>query len=150
MTRPPLKPRKQQTEQPKKEPLEGDVFAPDGTLIPSKFTGGKGSFRKGMKKIPGSGRKKGQQNKISTLLKEEIIRAAQDIGENGDGLDELRGYLRVCARHFPKSYMHLLARVLPYQVNATVDHEHRVFRTREEIEAEMRRRGLPIPKSMFN
>lgn len=113
-------------------------------------TGDRG-FQKGMAKPEGSGRKKGQQNHITTLLKEEIIAAAAEIGDKDfGGRERLRGYLKYLARNHPKSYSNLLARVLPYQVNASVDHEHRVYRNREEIEEAMRERGLPVPSRMFN
>lgn len=139
MPRAPLKPRN------RSKVLQGEILPPEK----HHGTGHKG-FQKGMAKPAGSGRKKGQQNVITTQLKLEIIAAAQEIGIDGQGTEKLRGYLKQLATRFPKTYAHLLARVLPYQVNASVDHEHRVFRSEEEVEAEMRKRGLPIPRHLFN
>lgn len=108
-------------------------------------------FHKGMAKMEGSGRKKGQQNHITKLLKEEIIAAAVELGDmDFGGRDQLRGYLMFLGRNHPKAYSSLLARVLPYQVNASVENTHKVYRTREEIEEAMRERGLPVPSRMFN
>ena len=67
-------------------------------------------------KRPGSGRKKGVPNKLNTLLKDEILQAAGDIGEDGAGEGGLRGYLRHVAKTEPKSYASLIGRVLPLQV----------------------------------
>lgn len=107
-------------------------------------------FTKGHTRAPTSGRKKGTQNKTTTILKEAIILAAALHGSDGNGTDQLVGYLLNAAEKFPKQYLSLLGRVLPYQVNATIEDTERVYRTQEEVEAEMRRRGLPIPSNMFN
>jgi hypothetical protein len=42
--------------------------------------------------------------------------AAEAVGEDGEGLDGLVGYLTMAAKQYPKNFMYLLGRVLPYQV----------------------------------
>ena len=63
------------------------------------------------------GRKKGVPNKLTTILKDAILLAAEQVGEDGRGKDGLVGYLRKIARTQPKTYAALLGRLLPYQIN---------------------------------
>jgi hypothetical protein len=62
------------------------------------------------------GRKKGTPNKATAALKDAILLAAADVGEDGDGKDGLQGYLRQIARNDFKAYSSLLGRVLPMQI----------------------------------
>jgi hypothetical protein len=64
----------------------------------------------------GKGRKKGSANKTTTALKEAILLAAAQVGEDGKGKGELTGYLRRVARENVKAFSGLLGRVLPLQV----------------------------------
>lgn len=64
----------------------------------------------------GPGRPKGIPNKTTTQLKEAILQAAEDVGQNGEGEDGLVGYLRLLARAEPKAFAGLLGKVLPLQV----------------------------------
>lgn len=64
----------------------------------------------------GMGRKKGQVNKTTATLKEAILLAAQDVGEDGKGRGGLTGYLRRVAMEDVKAFSGLLGRVLPLQV----------------------------------
>lgn len=141
MTRPPLKQRSGDNQKTAKK--VADDLGID--LPPPVHAGGRGTFYKGQKRAATAGRKKGVPNKTTQLLKECILDAASEIGSDGQGTEELKGYLKTLALHFPKSYAQLLARVLPYQVNVQQPREKRVFRTKEEIEDEMRARGLPVP-----
>lgn len=68
---------------------------------------------------PGPGRPKGMTNKTTTALKEAILLAAAEHGENDEGKDGLKGYLRKVAREDVKAFSGLLGRVLPLDVNAT-------------------------------
>ena len=63
------------------------------------------------------GRKKGTPNKTTAVLKEAILLAAEQIGEDGTGRDGLVGYLRGVAENEVKSFTALLGRVLPLQLN---------------------------------
>ena len=80
--------------------------------------------------------------KITLLLKDAIVRAAELAGYDGKGRDELLGYLKRLAIKEPKAYAGLLGRVLPYHITARNDHYH--FHTREDVIAALRERGLPV------
>lgn len=69
---------------------------------------------------PGPGRKKGVPNKTTTQLKEAILQAATEHGEDNAGTNGLVGYLRKVAREDTKAFAGLLGRVLPLQVDGTV------------------------------
>lgn len=64
----------------------------------------------------GKGRKKGVPNKTTATLKEAILLAAEQVGENGAGKDGLVGYLRTVAATDVKAFSSLLGKVLPMQV----------------------------------
>ena len=58
------------------------------------------------------GRKKGTPNKTTALLKDAILKAAEEAG----GEHGLIGYLHVQAVNNPQSFLPLLGKVLPLQV----------------------------------
>jgi hypothetical protein len=58
------------------------------------------------------GRKKGTPNKVSALLKDAILTAAEEAG----GKEGLIGYLRQQAKNNPAPFMGLLGKVLPMQI----------------------------------
>ena len=62
------------------------------------------------------GRKKGTPNKTTTQLKEAILLAAEQSGEDCNGKDGLVGYLRRVANDDVKTFSSLLGKVLPLQV----------------------------------
>lgn len=64
---------------------------------------------------PGPGRPKGSQNKTTALLKDSILKAAEQAG-NKIGDDGLVSYLEVQATKNPGPFMSLLGKVLPMQV----------------------------------
>lgn len=64
----------------------------------------------------GKGRKKGQVNKTTALLKDAILQAAELAG----GKDGLVGYLKTQATENPGPFMTLLGKVLPTQVDGNV------------------------------
>lgn len=68
------------------------------------------------KRVKTGGRQKGSLNKTTGLLKDAILKAAEDSGEDGSGKDGLVGYLRLVARSDIKAFASLLGRVLPLQV----------------------------------
>jgi hypothetical protein len=77
---------------------------------------GKANLRNG----PGIGRVKGHQNKITRDLKEGLLEGAILHGYNGLGEDGLVGYCHYLAERHPKTYASLLARLLPFNMNANV------------------------------
>lgn len=71
------------------------------------------------KKLPpnaGKGRKKGVQNKVTSKLKDAILKAANLSGFDKKGKGGLVGYLRRVADDDVKAFSGLLGRVLPLQV----------------------------------
>jgi len=73
------------------------------------------------------GRPKGSPNKTTTLLKEAILRAADEAGGKGG----LVAYLRRQAADNPGPFMGLLGKVLPMQVAGDPNHPliHEIRRT---------------------
>jgi hypothetical protein len=64
------------------------------------------------KGAPGPGRPKGVPNKTTTLLKEAVLKAAEEAG----GAEGMVGYLRRQAIENPGPFMSLLGKVLPTQL----------------------------------
>lgn len=62
---------------------------------------------------PGPGRPKGVPNKQTTLLKDAILKAAEEMG----GPDGMVGYLKTLAADSPPAFASLLGKVLPTQLN---------------------------------
>lgn len=67
------------------------------------------------------GNKRGP-SKTTTALKEAILAAAAEHGEDDEGTDGLKGYLRKVAREDVKAFSGLLGRVLPLTVNGDPSH----------------------------
>jgi hypothetical protein len=61
----------------------------------------------------GMGRPKGTLNKTTRALKEAILLAAEEVGEDGIGKDGTVGYLKHLAMKEPVSFASLLGKVLP-------------------------------------
>lgn len=109
------------------------------------------------------GRVRGQPNKFNQHLKDLIVLAADEVGDvtmylqNGTEDEEGKiikntvedrggalGYLKWLAVHEPKSYAAMLARMIPQDVMVGPQGpSEEVYETREELEAELKRRGLP-------
>lgn len=64
------------------------------------------------KGTPGPGRPKGSANKTTALLKDAILKAA----ENAGGDEGMVGYLTTQAKTNPQAFLPLLGKVLPMQV----------------------------------
>jgi hypothetical protein len=93
--------------------------------------------------------RKNRPNSAACLVFEAILEAAKQLGSDGKGRDGVSGYLRSLARKHPARFAALLVKVLEFEEPPKAD-APRVLRTREEVEAEMRARGLPVPKEMFS
>lgn len=63
----------------------------------------------------GKGRKKGVPNKTTALLKDAILKAAEQAG-NKVGNDGMVSYLALQAEENPGPFMSLLGKVLPMQI----------------------------------
>ena len=105
----------------------------------------KGTFVKGDPRIAREGRPKGRPNKTTRVLREAILLAAEQAGEDGEGHDGLVGYLRRVANKDVKAFSSLLARVLPLQITGMVEHEIRdiTYQTHAELLKAAQERGLP-------
>lgn len=66
--------------------------------------------KKGCQKPEGSGRVKGQANKMSADIKNMIIGALNDAGG--------QAYLTIQARENPSAFMQLVGKILPKDINA--------------------------------
>jgi len=66
----------------------------------------------------GKGRKKGVPNKTTALLKDAILKAAEQAGNNV-GSEGMVSYLAQQAEENPGPFMSLLGKVLPMQVEGT-------------------------------
>lgn len=66
---------------------------------------------------PGPGRPKGLPNKTTQLLKDAILKAAEEAG----GEEGMVGYLVIQAKTNPQSFLPLLGKVLPMQVTGPDD-----------------------------
>jgi hypothetical protein len=118
-------------------------------------TGRATTFKKGIAKVPGSGRKAGTPNKTTQDLKEAILESASMLGhlkeeavldKDGkptgrtklvhDGEGGMTGYLIWLGKNNPAAYAPLLARVLPLQVKQKVENPPKVvYATVEETRA---------------
>lgn len=82
----------------------------------------------GRKRPPraGIGRPKGIPNKTTQALKDAILMAAEQVGQDGAGKDGLTGYLRKVATEDVKAFSTLLGKVLPMTVAGDPDNPVRV------------------------
>ena len=80
------------------------------------------------------GRAPGVPNKMTTTLKDAILKAAELVGADGKGKDGLVGYLKDLAGNRKELFVPLLARVLPLQINAKSEEKPVVvYRSLEEL-----------------
>lgn len=68
-------------------------------------------------KQAGKGRPKGSPNKTTALLKDAILKAAEQAG----GKEGMVGYLKTQAEENPQSFLPLLGKVLPMQLTGDGD-----------------------------
>jgi hypothetical protein len=81
----------------------------------------------------GKGRVKGVPNKTTAVLKDAILLAAEEVGQDGSGKGGLKGYLTYVAKSDVKAFSALLGRVLPLQLAGDEDNPVEiVFRTNYE------------------
>jgi hypothetical protein len=67
------------------------------------------------------GRPKGSPNKTTAALKDAIILAAEQTGNDGKGRDGLVGYLKHVAATDVKAFAGLIGRVIPLQIGGDPD-----------------------------
>jgi hypothetical protein len=111
---------------------------------------GEPAFVKGGVKPEGSGRKKGQQNRHTVVLKECIQQAMELVGSNNKGKDGATGYLAHLAWRHPDIFGKLLEKMLPYSLSGAGGGPVQVeYTNREEIVLRMKERGLPTPPNLL-
>jgi len=101
------------------------------------------SFKKGRKKT--GGRKAGTPNRTTGFLREEVLTAAEAAG-NELGGDGRVGYFKWVALNHPPSFLSLLARSLPQQLEpeqTSPPEDDKVLHTIEEVREELIRNGVP-------
>jgi hypothetical protein len=97
-----------------------------------------GNQRTWLKKGQG-GRRPGTPNKVTSILKEAILLAAEQSHPAG-----LTGYLMYCAKHERKAYLSLLSKLLPYQV-AVDKYSEAVYKSYQEVNVALGDAGLSLP-----
>jgi len=80
----------------------------------------------------GMGRPKGSRNKTTALLKDAILKAAENAG-NKVGEAGLVSYLEQQAEDNPGPFMSLLGKVLPMQVEGPGDNGEHIVATIERV-----------------
>lgn len=106
-------------------------------------------FVKGQEKK--GGREKGTKNKITVLLKDAILRAAELEGSDRHGKGGLVGFLRQLSRKNPVVYGRLLEKLLPYQLTGKDGSPMQVVhQTKQELIERMKERNLPLPPSLLD
>jgi hypothetical protein len=109
---------------------------------------GNQNWKKGMEKK--GGRQAGTKNKVTVLLKEAIIQAAELEGSDRKGRGGLVGFLRRLSRRNPQVYGRLLEKLLPYQLTGKDGSPMQVVHsTREQLLERMKERGMPLPPSLM-
>src|SRR5664279_1307616 len=103
------------------------------------------SFKKGRRKT--GGRKVGTPNKTTWALREAVLTAAEAAG-NEVGGDGLVSFLKWVALSHPTSFLSLLARSLPLQLEPEPEQtsppeDDKVIHTIEEFREELIRDGVP-------
>lgn len=99
--------------------------------------------------VPGAGRPPGKPNKVTRIVKEALLDAMDESGEDGKGKGGNVGYLKWLSRAEPVAFAALIARIIPQQLQATVGVEHsgtvQHRMTASELEQRLKDRGLPVP-----
>ena len=113
--------------------------------------GRKGSplFKKGCK--PGPGRPKGVPNALTQILKEAILLAGEDVGNEiaDEAKQERKGlvsYLQWAAIKHPPAYLQLLARVMSTQIETSTKHSE-PYKTVEELQKGFRSVASRLPSA---
>jgi hypothetical protein len=97
----------------------------------------------------GKGRPKGSTNKVTQLMKDAAIIAAQQLGENLRGRGGLEGFFRRMGRREPVAFLGFLGKLIPLQVQhggglEPQEHVHQHYHTIGDIRAALKQRGLNV------
>jgi hypothetical protein len=105
---------------------------------PNRARRGAGRIKKGEKLS--RGRPPGAKNYWTREVKEAILDAANELGEDGHGYDGLKGYMKFLGSTELKTFGMLIRAVMPTQV--TVEHKDVKIDTVEDVEKELASIGL--------
>ena len=101
------------------------------------------SFQKGRPKT--GGRVAGKLPAMPRLLKDCILLAAELEGSDGQGKDELVGFLRRLINEDIRAFAALLGRILPLQMETRNDtHVDVVYDTVEDLRAALEEQGISL------
>jgi hypothetical protein len=85
----------------------------------------------------GPGRPKGVPNKVTSTFRDAMLLAAQETGDSQevgkDGQGGLLGYLKVCSVLERKTFMLMMARILPLKISTEVKQLSRTSRWRKRL-----------------
>lgn len=96
------------------------------------------------------GRVKGTPNKVPTMLKEAITKAAAMVGSDGKGKDGVEGYLSWLAKRHPQVFGRLMEKLLPFQLTGKDGGPVMLaYKTKKELAQRFKERGLPTPQSLM-
>ena len=110
---------------------------------PTKGMGVKGHAKKG-------GRQKGTPNGLGRQAQEMIIKAMMLCGEDGKGKGKAIGFLKQQCIDYPKAYLALFAKILPYQVQGPEGGPVQVaMKTTHDVVHHLAERGVPAPPSLM-
>jgi len=92
-----------------------------------------------------AGRPKGSQNKVTSTFRDAMLLAARELGDTQevgkDGQGGLLGYLKVCGVLERKTFMLMMARILPLKISTEVKRVKEKI-SLEEAVAELKECGL--------
>jgi len=94
---------------------------------------------------PGAGRPKGVPNKVTNTFRDLLLQAAHEVGdsreEGKDGQGGVLGYLKKAAVREEKTFLLMMARILPLKINAEIKQLKEKI-SLEEAVAELKECGL--------
>lgn len=118
-----------------------------------KNTSGLRPFKKGDRRLPNAGRKKGVPNKLTMQIKQAIAEAAEYVGQDGDGYMGALGYFAWLARREPQVYGRLVEKILPSLFQGTIGGNMSAsgkYETLAELAEALKQRGLPPPSKLID
>jgi hypothetical protein len=83
---------------------------------------------------------------VTVVLKDAILQAAEETGEDGAGKDGLVGYLKRLALEEPSTFGGLLKHLLPVRVKANVEPDSVLTQMLEAVRSRQAQLSLPDSK----
>src|SRR3974390_1058809 len=79
-------------------------------------------FKKGVRRHPAAGRKKGQQNRVTREIREAVLAAGNNLGLDLKGYGGLTGYFMRVGIKSPSTLAQIAGRLLPRKVEPKINH----------------------------